>query len=241
MKKYDYSFLSNIPSETYSLLIKIDFLKRFKNININGEIKNKSIVNPHHNEKENECTSLTLKYIKNNYEELDFNKDSIFKIHYLLYKDINPSIAGKYKTIYKKGINRKIFNINIRDYRINFIKLDDIDDQINELIKNYEENKEKIEPLLLIPTLIFDFIYIHPFVDGNGRVSRILLDLLLIKYGYDLFKDISLTNYIEEYKKGYAKSLLKSSKKYYKNKNNYYYFINYFLKIVYKAYLDNTK
>lgn len=240
MKKYDYSFLSNIPSETYSLLIKIDFLKRFNKININEEIKNKSIVNPHHNEKENESTSLTLSYIKNNYKELDFNKDSIFKIHYLLYKDINPSIAVKYKTIYKKGINRKIFNINIRDYRINFIKLDEIDSQLNELIKIYEEYNSKAEPLLLIPTIIFDFVYIHPFFDGNGRTSRILLELLLIKYGYNLFKEINLINYIEEYKKGYAKSLLKSSKKYYKNKNNYYHFINYFLKIVYKAYLDNT-
>ena len=68
----------------------------------------------------------------------------------------------------------------------------------------------EIEPLLLIPTYVLDFLCIHPFLDGNGRMARLRTLLLLYKAGYELGRYISLEQMIEQTKEGYYDSLYTS-------------------------------
>lgn len=86
-----------------------------------------------------------------------------------------------------------------------------------------------INQLLLIPCVILDFLCIHPFRDGNGRMSRLLSLLLLYKNGYDAGKYISFEEQINNYKAYYYEALRQSSKGMAENENSYFPFIENFL------------
>ncbi len=98
-----------------------------------------------------------------------------------------------------------------------------------------------INKLLLIPCLILDFLCIHPFHDGNGRISRLLSLLLLYKEGFDVGKYISFEQQINKYKDLYYDALKESSINWNKNKNDYFPFMKNFLSMLYMCYkeLDN--
>jgi Fic family protein len=83
---------------------------------------------------------------------------------------------------------------------------------------------------------ILDFLCIHPFADGNGRMSRLLTLLLLYRSGYIVGKYISIEKLIEKSKETYYESLQDSSANWHENQNNYEPFIRFFLGILQKAY-----
>lgn len=93
-----------------------------------------------------------------------------------------------------------------------------------------------IDPLLLIPVFVLDFLCIHPFNDGNGRMSRLLTLLLLYKAGYIVGKYISIEMLIERTKETYCEALQSGSQKWHENQNTYESFVKYFLGIILKAY-----
>ena len=97
---------------------------------------------------------------------------------------------------------------------------------------------ETVDPLILIPTFISDFLCIHPFNDGNGRMSRLLTLLLLYQNGYEVGKYISIEQLIENTKAEYYKSLQQSSENWNGNKNDYEPFVRYMLGIIIAAYKD---
>ena len=101
---------------------------------------------------------------------------------------------------------------------------------------NEEWNDGKIDKLLLIPMFILDFLCIHPFADGNGRMSRLLTLLLYYKAGFIVGKYISLEMLIEKSKETYYEALQSSSLGWHDNENNYEPFVKYYLGIVLKAY-----
>ena len=111
---------------------------------------------------------------------------------------------------------------------------------IEDLCKNYNElvNNELCDLLVLIPIFILDFVSIHPFNDGNGRMSRLLTLLLLYKANYLVGKYISIEKIIEETKDSYYDTLEKSSVKWHNNKNDYSYFVEYYLGIILNAYKE---
>lgn len=94
----------------------------------------------------------------------------------------------------------------------------------------------KWDKILLIPMFILDFLCIHPFNDGNGRMSRLLTLLLLYKAGYIVGKYISIEMLIEKTKETYYETLQFSSYGWHENKNIYGPFIKYYLGIIVKAY-----
>lgn len=96
-------------------------------------------------------------------------------------------------------------------------------------------NTEKYDPLLLIPMFILDFLCIHPFSDGNGRMSRLLTLLLLYKSGYIVGKYISIEMIIEKTKETYYEVLQDSSTDWYEEKNNYFPFVKYYLEVILSA------
>ena len=98
-----------------------------------------------------------------------------------------------------------------------------------------------INQLLLIPCVILDFLCIHPFRDGNGRMSRLLSLLLLYKSGYDAGKYISFEEQINNYKRYYYDSLKRSSDGWDSNENSYFPFMENFLATLYACYRELDK
>lgn len=109
---------------------------------------------------------------------------------------------------------------------------------IEETCKQFDRlwNEGKISKLLLIPSFILDFLCIHPFTDGNGRVSRLLMVLLMHKAGYEVGRYISLERLIEDSKVSYYDVLHKASQKWHAGHHNIKPWWEYFLGIITSAY-----
>ncbi len=97
---------------------------------------------------------------------------------------------------------------------------------------------EKVEPLVLIPTFICDFLCIHPFNDGNGRMSRLLTLLLLYQNGYEVGKYISLEAQIANVKNEYYDALQASSDGWHEEQNTPIPFIKYMLQVLLACYVE---
>jgi len=103
---------------------------------------------------------------------------------------------------------------------------------------NNELQDNKIEPLILIPSYILDFLCIHPFLDGNGRISRLISLLLLYQQGYEVGRYISLERIIENTRESYYETLKTSSQNWYEGNHNIIPWITYFLSTMLAAYDD---
>ena len=95
-------------------------------------------------------------------------------------------------------------------------------------------NKKEIHPLIIIGNFIFEFLSIHPFQDGNGRTSRVLTNLLLLKSGYEYMPYVSHEKFIEDNKNEYYLALNKSQKTWKTNKENISPWLLFFLNILLK-------
>jgi Fic family protein len=115
----------------------------------------------------------------------------------------------------------------------------DVEESIDQmLIAFYEANHNpNINPLLLISCFILDFLCVHPFDDGNGRMSRLLTLLLLYKSGFDIGRFISIENMINENKGEYYRTLQESSTNWQDGKNTYEPFMLYMIQILYECYI----
>ena len=111
---------------------------------------------------------------------------------------------------------------------------------IEELCKAFDDAlaSRQIDPLILIPMFILDFLCIHPFNDGNGRMSRLLTLLLLYRAGYIVGKYISIEKLIETTKDSYYECLQLSSLKWHEGENDYEPFVKYMLGVIVAAYRD---
>ena len=109
---------------------------------------------------------------------------------------------------------------------------------IDELCARFLEawEADRIDKLVLIPMFILDFLCIHPFNDGNGRMSRLLTLLLFYKAGYIVGKYVSMEMLIEKTKETYYEALQASSTGWYEGENSYEPFVKYYLGIMLKAY-----
>ncbi len=92
------------------------------------------------------------------------------------------------------------------------------------------------DPLLLVPLFVFDFMCIHPFADGNGRMSRLLASLLLCRSGYSVGRYVSLEKLMYERKQDYYDALTASSIGWHSEMNDYMPFVTFFLETVIQAY-----
>ncbi|WP_240330056.1 MULTISPECIES: Fic family protein [unclassified Facklamia] len=99
-------------------------------------------------------------------------------------------------------------------------------------------DEKVVDALLLIPIFIHDFLCIHPFNDGNGRMSRLLTTLLLYRQGYVIGKYISLESKIEKNQGSYYFSLERSGIHWHENEEDVTYFIKYILRMILASYID---
>ena len=167
--------------------------------------------------------SLTESYIKD--------------LHYFLYESLTPEFGGKYK-VEQNYIREYDKNSNL--VRTVFIptKPIDVDSMMGNLIYQFNEciKDPECNTLITIFVFVLDFLCIHPFFDGNGRVSRLLTTFLLLKYGYDLDQYYSFSYVILNNIDEYYSSLEKSSFAWHENKNNYEYFVHFMLKCLKEGY-----
>lgn len=111
---------------------------------------------------------------------------------------------------------------------------------MEELTKEYQQAKDlqDLEPLIIVPLAIFDFLCIHPFRDGNGRTARLLTLLLLYHFDYQVGRFISLERIIEESKETYYEALVKSSVDWHEGKHDIFPWLNYFWGMLLAAYRE---
>ncbi len=179
-----------------------------------------------------------LNIIHESFDTILITKNYILQLHKMLYSHMNNPIAGKTKTVqnyisvtYPDGHVETLFTpLNPTDTPI---ALENICNEYNRIIGNME-----VEPLIAIPTFIHDFLCIHPFNDGNGRMSRLLTTLLLYRCGFYVGKYISLEAKIAKNKDLYYASLNDSQHNWHDGKDNKVPFIKYILGTILSAYKD---
>lgn len=162
----------------------------------------------------------------------------ILQLHRDLYKFESYNIEGKYKTA--DNIIEEEDSRGIKKIRFKPVPAWETPEAMEELCRAFEEAMAtgEIDPLLLIPMFILDFLCIHPFNDGNGRMSRLLTLLLLYRSGYIVGKYISIERMIENSKELYYECLRESSENWYENKNDYIPFVKYMLGVIVGAYRE---
>ena len=184
-----------------------------------------------------------IKLVTDNYEHLSLDEETVKTIHSLLVaRHTGYDKGGKYKTS-DNIIAEKNSDGTIK--RVIFVptKAKDVEQAMKDLFLAYQVARDdyNIPSLLLIPCFIVDFLSIHPFSDGNGRVSRLLTLLLLYKEGYDIGKYISLENQINNYKERYYEVLQRCQNQWHESKNTYYPFIEFMFQILYQCYKEINK
>lgn len=191
-----------------------------------------------HNEKEISGYKDALNLIHKDNINLDINEELILSLHKMIEEETNPKEAGNYKQRDNLIIERD--DTGNRSIRFNPVKAKNTKESMKQLLLAYYDARQDSEiiDLFLIPCVILDFLCIHPFMDGNGRVSRLLTVLLLYCSGYDIAKYVSIERKIEEYKTNYYEALKESSELWHDNQNNYEPFILFFLQILYKSYKE---
>lgn len=162
----------------------------------------------------------------------------ILQLHRDLYKFEGFDAGGKYKAA--DNVIEELDTFGNKFVRFKPVPAWETPKAIEELCKAYEEAlaTEQIDPLILIPMFILDFLCIHPFNDGNGRMSRLLTLLLLYRAGYIVGKYISIEKLIETTKESYYECLQLSSHKWHEGENDYEPFVQYMLGVVVAAYRE---
>lgn len=179
-----------------------------------------------------------LNTIHDNYAHIPIKDTFILQLHRDLYKFENSSNGGKFKTA-DNFIEEEDTDGN-KFVRFKPMAAWETPGAIIHLCAAYNEaiNRGDADPLLIIPMFIVDFLCIHPFNDGNGRMSRLLTLLLLYQNDYIVGKYISLEKLIERTKVNYYDVLQDSSQKWMEGENDYASFVKYMLGIISAAYRD---
>lgn len=179
-----------------------------------------------------------LRIIHESYDVIPITKNYILQLHKILYSHMNNPLAGRTKTVqnyisatYPDGRTEVLFT-PMAPFETP-AALEKICEEYNRIIGNLE-----VEPLLSIPIFIHDFLCIHPFNDGNGRMSRLLTTLLLYKSGFYVGRYISLEAKIADNKDLYYEALGKAQYGWHEGKEDGDPFIKYLLGTILAAYKD---
>ncbi len=179
-----------------------------------------------------------LRIIHESYDVIPITKNYILQLHKILYSHMNNPLAGQTKTVqnyisatYPDGRTEVLFT-PVAPFETP-AALEKICEEYNRIIGNLE-----VEPLLAIPIFIHDFLCIHPFNDGNGRMSRLLTTLLLYRSGFYVGRYISLEAKISDNKDLYYEALGKAQYGWHEGKEDADPFIKYLLGTILAAYKD---
>lgn len=181
-----------------------------------------------------------LATIHENFDYIPLKPGVILQLHRDLYRYSGSSIGGNYKNA--DNIIAEEDSEGNRFVRFHPLPAWETSEAIDTICNVYNEalQNPEADPLLLIPMFILDFLCIHPFNDGNGRMSRLLTLLLLYRSGYIVGKYISIEKIIEQSKETYYETLQSSSVNWHEGENDYAPFVSYFLGVLIAAHKDFT-
>lgn len=156
----------------------------------------------------------TLEIIYENYDNIRLSENYIKQLHQALLRHSDKDVRhrGEYKSLsnkvvanYPDGIQKIIFNTT---------EVHLVSSEMNDIIKwtNEQFESKEIHPLIITANFIYEFLSIHPFQDGNGRLSRLLTTLILLQNDYLFIQYVSFENLIETTKKEYYQSLMEGQK-----------------------------
>lgn len=177
-----------------------------------------------------------LNTVHESYEYIPINSNYFLQLHRDLYKFIGDADGGMFKTGEnvirerdKQGNEKIIFRP---------VSALETPEALDALCDAYNDAKNDVDPLILTSMFILDFLCIHPFNEGNGRMSRLLTLLFLYQSGFFVGKYVSVEKIIEESKKTYYKAIHASSVNWHENENDYKPFVNYTLGVIVSAYKE---
>lgn len=179
-----------------------------------------------------------LNVIHESFDAIPITQNYILQLHKILYSHMNNPLAGRTKSVqnyisaaYPDGHTEILFT-PLAPYETSE-SLDRICEEYNRVIGNLE-----VEPLIIIPIFIHDFLCIHPFNYGNGRMSRLLTTLLLYQNGFYIGKYISLEAKISKNKDLYYSAMSQSQTGWHEGKEDALPFIKYILGTILASYKD---
>lgn len=179
-----------------------------------------------------------LSIIHESFDAIPITRNYILQLHKIMYSHSNNPMAGQTKNVqnyisatYPDGHTEILFT-PLAPYETPEA-LDRICEEYNRVIGNLE-----LEPLIAITVFIHDFLCIHPFNDGNGRMSRLLTTLLLYRNGFYVGKYISLEAKIARHKDLYYDALGQSQEGWHEGDEDATPFIKYLLSTILAAYRD---
>ena len=179
-----------------------------------------------------------LNIIHENFDAIPISQNYILQLHKILYSHMNNPMGGRTKSVqnyisatYPDGHVETLFT-PLAPFETPEA-LNKICEEYNRVIGNME-----VEPLIVIPVFIHDFLCIHPFNDGNGRMSRLLTTLLLYRNGFYVGKYISLEAKIAKNKDLYYSALSQAQHGWHEGTEDVVPFIKYLLGTILAAYKD---
>lgn len=189
------------------------------------------------NEKEIAGYRDVLTTIHENHDYIPVKSSIILQLHRDLYK-FSGNTGGKFKS--SDNIIEEEDQYGNKRVRFQPVPAWETPEDVEAICRAYDEisKEEEYDSLLVIPMFILDFLCIHPFQDGNGRMSRLLTLLLLYRAGYIVGKYISIEKMIELSKESYYEVLAESSEKWHEEENDYIPFVKYMLGVVVAAYRE---
>ena len=178
-----------------------------------------------------------LSLIHDSAEHMEFSTNVILQLHSLVYRFM-PNPGGKWK-----GSNNEIIEKHPDGTkRVRFVPTSAhlTPQAMDDLITNYKYAIHDLnqDSLIVVPLAILDFLCIHPFSDGNGRVARLLTLTLLYHFDYQVGRYISLERIFEESKETYYETLEKSSQGWHEGKHDVHPWLNYFWGALTRAYRE---
>ena len=205
------------------------------------EIVNQSSAPLNHNEQEIVGYRDVLNLIHTRHGDISLNEEVVLNLHRILLENTDLPYGGRYKT--EDNIIRETYSDGTSRVRWTPVSAKDTGEAMRQLFLAYTSARDdsEINQLLLIPCVILDFLCIHPFRDGNGRMSRLLSLLLLYKNGFDISRYVSFEEQINAMKGSYYDALKQSSAGWHENTNDYIPFIENFLYTLYLCYKELDK
>ena len=179
-----------------------------------------------------------LNTVHENYDYIPVRPGMILQLHRDLYKFSNSAIGGSFKN--SDNIIAEELPDGTKRVRFQPVPAWETTEAMDALCNALQEasTDPELDPLLLMPMFILDFLCIHPFNDGNGRMSRLLTLLLLYRSGYFVGKYISIERLIADSKETYYEVLQESSTGWHEGENDYLPFVRYMLGVVIAAYRE---
>ncbi len=179
-----------------------------------------------------------LKTIHESHDFIPITPNVILQLHRDLYAKLPEGIGGRWKVT--ENVIAQTDSLGNQTIRFQPMSCADTPRGMEALCRTFVDTRTKSyhDPLLAMAVFILDFLCIHPFCDGNGRMSRLLTLLLLYQSRYIVGKYISLEKLIEDSKETYYETLRAGSVNWLNNENDPTPFVRYFLGIILHAYRE---